>query len=465
MSKTLAQMSISELSPMLRDQEVSPVEITESIFNRIKAFDKEINSYVEVNEEKAIESAKRAEREISNGEYKGALHGIPMALKDILHFKGETSALGSKIHKDFIAEDDAAVVSKLKEAGVVFTGKLNMHEYAWGGTTNNPHFGPTRNPWNLSKIPGGSSGGSGAAVAADLTIASLGTDTGGSIRMPAAACGIVGLKPTHGRVSKSGCFPLSWSLDHIGPMTKTVEDAAILLEYIAGYDKNDPTTVSIPVDRYSSYLTGDIKGKVIGIEEDYFFHNVGESIELLVRKAIDQMEAMGAKVEIVKIPTLKYAQFAEMMTCYAEGGTIHSRNIRERPEDFGEDTRIDIKLAQAISSTDYLQAQQVRNMMKREFAEIFEQVDVLVAPMLPIMPPDIGDTSANTLGLYSCPANLTGLPAISLPCGMSEGLPVGMQIIGPAFEERKVLNFAYAFEKTNPLNGMKPFQFELNRSL
>ena len=466
MSKELAQLSISELAPMLREREVSPVELTQSVINRVKALDKEINSYVEYNEEKAVESAKKAEREIINGEYKGALHGIPMALKDILHIKGEKSAFGSKIHKDFISNEDATVVSKLKSTGVVFTGKLNMHEYAWGGTTNNPHFGPTRNPWNLEKIPGGSSGGSGAAVAADLTIASLGTDTGGSIRMPAAACGIVGLKPTHGRVSKSGCFPLSWSLDHIGPMTKTVEDAAILLEYISGYDANDPTTVSVPVDQYTSYLTGDIKGKVIGIEEDYFFHNVDEKIELFVRKAIDQMEAMGAKVEIVKIPSLKYAQFAEMMTCYAEGGTIHAKNIRERPEDFGEDIRLDVKLAQAISSTDYLQAQQVRNMMKREFAKVFEKVDVLLAPMLPILPPDIGDLSANNLGVFSCPANLTGLPAISLPCGMSEGLPVGLQIIGPAFEEGKVLNFAYAYEKTNPLKGMKqPFLMELNKSL
>jgi aspartyl-tRNA(Asn)/glutamyl-tRNA(Gln) amidotransferase subunit A len=466
MSRQLAQMSISELAPLLRGREVSPVELTNSVFNRIKAFNKEINAYVEINEAQALESAKKAEEEMITGEYKGALHGIPLALKDILHFKGENVAFGSKIHKDFIANEDATVVSKLKAAGVVFTGKLNMHEYAWGGTTNNPHFGPTRNPWNLERIPGGSSGGSGAAVAADLTIASLGTDTGGSIRMPAAACGIVGLKPTHGRVSKSGCFPLSWSLDHIGPMTKTVEDAAILLEYIAGYDVNDPTTENLSVDKYTSYLNGDIKGKIIGIEEDYFFHNVDEKIELLVRKAIDQLEAMGAKVEIVKIPSLKYAQYAAMMTCYGEGGTIHSRNIRERPEDYGEDVRLEMKLAQAISSTDYLQAQQVRNRLKREFAKVFEKVDVLVAPMLPILPPNIGDQTANKLGIFSSPANLTGLPAISIPCGFSEGLPVGMQIIGPAFEEGKVLNFAYAFEKTNPLKGKKPLmQMEVKNSI
>ena len=466
MRKQLAEMSISELAPMLRDREVSPVEVSNSVFTRVKAFEKEINAYVEINEEKALEAAKKAEQEIFRGEYKGPLHGIPMALKDILHIKGETVSFGSKIHKYFIADQDATVVSKLKSAGVVLNGKLNMHEYAWGGTTNNPHFGPTRNPWNLEKIPGGSSGGSGAAVAADLTIASLGTDTGGSIRMPAAACGIVGLKPTHGRVSKSGCFPLSWSLDHIGPMTKTVEDAAILLEYMAGYDVNDPTCESIPVDSYTSYLTGDIKGKVIGIEQDYFFNNVDERIELLVRKAIDQMEAMGAKVEIVKIPSLKYAPYAEMMTCYGEGGTIHSKNIRERPEDYGEDVRIEMKLAQAISSTDYLQAQQVRNWMKSEFSKVFEKVDVLMAPMLPILPPNIGDQPAVNLGLFSCPANLTGLPAISIPCGFSEGLPVGLQIIGPAFEEGRVLNFAYAFEKTNPLKGKKPpFQMKVQKTI
>jgi aspartyl-tRNA(Asn)/glutamyl-tRNA(Gln) amidotransferase subunit A len=461
MTEQFAQKTIAELAPLLKTHQVSPVEITNSLFNRINEF-KEINAYVEVMEKEAIQSAKKAEKEILSGQYKGALHGIPLALKDIFHFKNEKVSFGSKIHKNFIAADDATVVSKLKEAGAIFTGKLNMHEYAFGGTTNNPHFGPTRNPWNLEKIPGGSSGGSGAAVAADLTIASLGTDTGGSIRMPAAACGIVGLKPTHGRVSKYGCFPLSWSLDHIGPMTKTVEDAAIFLEYIAGYDEKDLTTLHHPIEPYSTFLTQDIKGKVIGIEEDYFFHDVDENVEKLVREAIGKLEELGAKVEIVHLPHLKYSEYVELITCYSEAGTIHSNNIRERANDFGEDVRLDVMLAQCIGVTDYLQAQQARHLMKKDFMNVFKKVDVLAAPMLPILPPKIGEVPVKNLGVFSSPANLTGLPAISIPCGITEGLPVGLQLIGSAFKEAEILNMAYAFEKTNPLQGKKP---ALNRDL
>ncbi len=456
MSDQLAKKTISELAPLLKKREVSPVEVTESVFNRVEMYNDVVNAYIEINKNAAFESAKQAEKEIIDGHYRGAMHGIPLALKDILWFKDETVTFGSKIHQNFIAEDDATVVSKLKEAGVIFTGKLNMHEYAWGGTTNNPHYGPCRNPWNLERIPGGSSGGSGAAVAADMSIASLGTDTGGSIRMPAAACGIVGLKPTHGRVSKYGCFPLSWSLDHIGPMTKTVEDAAVFLEYIAGDDKKDPTTVNVPVKKYSTYLTGDIKGKVIGIEEDYYFHQVDPSIERIVKEGIKALESIGARVEIVKIPSLKYTKFAASMTVFGEGGTIHQRNIKKRSDDYGKDVQEYIKLSHAASAVDYLQAQQMRRMIANDFSKIFEKVDVLIAPTLPILPPTIGDEAAMELGRFSSPANLTGLPAISVPCGFSEGLPVGMQIIGPAFKEEEVLNFAYAFESMNSLLGLRP---------
>jgi aspartyl-tRNA(Asn)/glutamyl-tRNA(Gln) amidotransferase subunit A len=472
MSEILAKKTISDLAPLLQKREISPVEVTKSVMDRVKKLNDSINAYIDINkEEQVINSAKQAEKEILKGDYRGALHGIPLALKDILYFKGEKVTMGSKIHQNFIPDFDATVVAKLKEAGTLFTGKLNMHEYAYGGTTNNPHFGPCRNPWNLDRIPGGSSGGSGAAVAADMTIASLGTDTAGSIRIPASTCGIVGLKPTHGLVSKYGCFPLSWSLDHIGPMTKTVGDAAILLQAITGYDENDATSVKATSANYIKSLTGDIKGKVIGIEEDFFFRMIDKEVDSLVRKGIRKLEELGAKIELVKIPSLQYSEFAEYMTFMAESALIHRNNLLERPEDFGEDVRKSLLMANIPMANDYLQAQQIRRRLSKEFSLMFEQVDVLIAPTLPVIASVIGEESVvingqecsltDTLIRLTSPANLVGIPSISIPAGFSKGLPVGMQIMGPAFSEELILNFAYAFEQTNPLKGLKPFIGEL----
>ncbi len=471
MSEQLAIKTIAQLAPLIQQREISPVEITQSVLERTKKYDPKINAFIEICEEQALTFAYKAEKEIMDGIYRGILHGIPLALKDILYFKNERVTMGSKIHKEYTPSYDATVVSKLKEAGVVFTGKLNMHEYAAGVTTNNPHFGPCRNPWDLERIPGGSSGGSGAAVAADMTIASLGTDTGGSIRMPSAVCGIVGLKPTHGRVSKYGCFPLSWTLDHIGPMTKTVEDAAILLREIAGFDANDPTTVNVPIVDYSSFLTGNIKGKVIGIEEDYFFNEVDLNVKKLVNEGIKQLESLGAKVEIVKIPSLKYVLYSEFITSLSESSKIHQENLRIRPKDFGTDVEMFLKVGFIPSAVDYLQAQQIRRKLMKEFEEVFRKVDVLITPSTPVVAPKIGDETVviggqvrsllDSIMKYTIPGNVTGLPSISVPCGFSSGLPVGMQIIGPAFKEETILNFAYAFEQNNNFQGKKPNLGEL----
>lgn len=334
---------------------------------------------------------------------------------------------------------------------------MSLHEYAWGITNNNPHYGPVRNPWNLDKIPGGSSGGSGAALAADATVASLGTDTAGSIRIPSSACGTVGLKQTYGRVSKHGVYPLAWTLDHVGPMTKTVKDAAGLLQIIAGFDKNDPTTVNVPVDNYMEQITGDVKDLVIGVNEDYFFNRVDSGIEKLVRDGIQKLVDQGAKVQEVKIPALQYAEWAELITSLSEASTIHHSDLQTRPQDFGNDIRMLFELGELPSAVDYLQAQQVRRQLKQDFQKAFEQVDVLMAPTLPVLPNDIGDDFADLNGekvdlidniiRFMGPENLTGLPALSVPCGFSKGLPVGMQIIGPAFKEGRILNAGYAFEK------------------
>lgn len=466
MSNELATKTIEELAPMLRDKKISPVELTKAVLDRTDAYDKKINAFISHSKGAAIEKAKKAENEIMNGEYRGRLHGIPMALKDILYFQNETVTFGSKIHQNFVPDFDATVVSELKEAGVIFTGKLNMHEYAWGATTTNPHFGACRNPWNLNRIPGGSSGGSGAAVASDLTIASLGTDTGGSIRLPAAMCGIVGLKPTHGRISKYGCFPLAWSLDHIGPMTKSVYDSALLLEVLARYDAKDPTSIDTPTINYTEILSTDLSDTVIGINEEYFFANVDKQVEDPVRRSVQRLEQLGAKIETVKIPFLEYAEFAELVTIATEASTIHHDNLISRPEDFGDDVRFLLEFGELISAVDYIQAQQIRHQLNIEFAKVFEKVDVLISPTLPFIPQEIGENTVNINGKklsfldqvirFTGPGNITGLPALSIPCGLSNGIPIGMQIMGPAFKEESVLNVAYAHEQSNPLKGRKP---------
>ncbi|SDI57827.1 aspartyl-tRNA(Asn)/glutamyl-tRNA(Gln) amidotransferase subunit A [Aneurinibacillus migulanus] len=466
LSKELVTKSVEELAPLLREREISPVELTQEILEHAESHNERINAYITITRKQAEEAALQAEKEIADGNYRGMYHGIPMGIKDNLYFKNEVTTMASKIHGDFVSDFDATVVSKLREAGVIFTGKLNMHEYAWGITNNNPHFGACRNPWDTEKIPGGSSGGSGAAVAADMSVASLGTDTAGSIRIPSSACGIVGLKPTHGRVSKYGCFPLAWSLDHIGPMTKTVKDAAGLLEVIAGYDKNDPTSVNVPIGSYTEQLTGNVKDLVIGINEEYFFNHVDADIEKLVRQGIQRLVDQGAKVEEVSIPSLRYAEYAEMITILAEAAAIHHRNLLARPEDFGKDIRLLFELGEIPSAVDYLQSQQIRRQLKQDFQKAFEKVNVLITPTLPILPPKIGEEYADLNGekvdlidhiiRFTGPGNLTGLPALTVPCGFKEGMPVGLQIIGPAFKEGTILNVGYAVEKTNPLKGKKP---------
>ncbi|MCC3358210.1 amidase [Bacillus sp. REN16] len=466
MSRELVSKSVEELAPLLENRDVSSVELTKAVLDHAEAVNEEINAYVSFTRKQAVEAAEKADMEIASGNYRGMYHGIPMAVKDNLYFKDEVTTMSSKIHGEFVSSYDATIIAKMKEAGIVFTGKLNMHEYAWGITNNSPHFGPVKNPWNLNKIPGGSSGGSGAAVAADMTVATLGTDTAGSIRIPSSACGIVGLKPTHGRVSKYGCFPLAWTLDHIGPMTKTVKDAAGLLEVIAGYDTNDPTTINVPVGNYTEQLTGDMKDVVIGINEEYFFKNVDSDVERLVRQGIQSLVEQGAKVEEVKIPALKYAEYVELVTSLSEASAIHHRDLLTRPDDFGDDIRMLFELGELFTAVDYLQAQQLRRQLKLEFQKAFSKVDVLIAPTLPIVGPDIGDDFADLNGekvdlieniiRFTGPSNLTGLPALTVPCGFKNDLPVGLQIIGPAFNEGRVLNVGYAIEKTNPLRGRKP---------
>ncbi|MDF9839776.1 MULTISPECIES: amidase [unclassified Paenibacillus] len=464
MHQNLAANLIEELAPLIADKQISPVEVTASVLELAEKYNPVINAYIRIDADGAMAAASRAEAEIAAGNYKGALHGIPMALKDIFHLKGAVATMGSKIHGNFISDYDAAVVAKLKEAGVVMTGTLNMTEYAWGGRTNNAHYGQGRNPWDPSRIPGGSSGGSGAAVAADISVASIGTDTAGSIRIPSSACGIVGLKPTHGRVSKYGCFPLSWSLDHVGPMTKSVTDAAFILQAIAGYDPNDPTTLNVPVPVYTDYLSESLKGMVIGIDEDYYFKDVDPGVESAVLNAISVLEKLGAVIKKVSVPYIHQAMYAEYTTAMGESSAIHHNHLKSRPMDFGYTVRRNLAMGELLSASDYLMGQQLRRKITEGFSEVFKSVDILVSPTLPIVAPLVEEEVSHINGAHvedelirlTCPSNLAGLPSLTVPCGFSKGLPVGLQFIGSPFSEGKLLNAGYAFERTNLLRFQKP---------
>lgn len=465
MAKELLSRTTTEVAELIEKKEVSPVELTRSLLEHAHELNGEVNAYISFRDEQALAEARVAEEEIAGGTYRGPLHGIPMALKDNLYVADEVTTMASKIHGNFVSSEDASVVRKLREAGIVLTGKLNMHEYAWGIDNNSPHFGAVHNPWNTAKVPGGSSGGSGAAVAADMSFTTLGTDTAGSIRIPSAACGLVGLKPTHGRVAKFGCYPLAWSLDHIGPMSKSVADAAVTLQAIAGHDHRDPTSVDVPVPDFSANLGGDPRGLVIGVEEDYFFRNVDSPIEAAVRKQIEDLVGQGATLKTVKIPSLAYSEWTEYATSLSEASAIHHRDLQERPEDFGDDIRFLFELGELFSSVDYLQAQQVRRQIKQEFNAALQQVDVIITPTLPVMAPDIGSPTALLNGdpvdlvdnfiRFTGPSNLTGLPALTVPVGLDDGLPIGLQIIGRSFDEAGVLKVGSLIEANNPMEGRR----------
>lgn len=461
-SNNLATKTIEELAILIHAKKISPVDVTTDVFQQINTYNQSINAYIARYEEQALIDAKRSEEEIFKGNYRGNLHGIPMGIKDNLYFENQITTMGSKIHANFKPRYDATVIKRLKKAGVIFTGKLNMHEYALGGTTNNLHFGPTRNPWNVEKIPGGSSGGSGAAIAADMTIASLGSDTSGSIAIPASACGIVGLKPTYGRVSKYGCFPEAWSLDHVGPMSKTVYDAALLLAEIEGFDAKDPASIDVPLVSYNNFKNASIKGMVVGIEENYFLDKVDPAIKDIVLKTVDKLKNMGALIEIVKIPTLDAVEFAVDVTDLSELATVHYKTFKERPEDYGADVKHVIESGLKQTAVDYIEAQRIRKYLKKDFKEVFKKVDVLISPALPSLPPTIGEKAMTEEGhranysRFPGPANLTGLPSLTLPGGLSGGMPVGIQLIGPAFQEEKILKIGQAIENMLPLAGNKP---------
>ena len=453
-SSNLYHLTIGQASELLRTQQLSPVELVRAFLDRIKATDDQLHSYLLVLEDQALADARVAEAEIQRGEYKGPMHGIPFALKDLYDTAGVRTTSGSRVDIDRIPTEDATTTARLKAAGGILLGKLAMHEFALGGPDFTTPFEPARNPWNTAHVTGGSSSGSGSAVAAGQCMGALGSCTGGSIRGPASLCGIVGLKATYGRVSRAGVVTLSWSQDHCGPMTWTVEDTAYMLQAIAGYDSKDPTTSRSPVPDYSLSLREDIRGVKIGVPRHFFFSNepgVNQEAVSIVDRQLGVLEELGAELVEVTIPSLEYVRPANVVIMLTEAYAYHEPNLKSRPQEFGEMVRARFRIGGMLSASDYVQAQRTRKLVKREVAQTLEHVDLLVSPTMtqPAAAFEGYDSTSTVRGpSFTAPYNLTGLPAISVPCGFTEaGLPVGMQLAGKPFDEPGVIRAAYTYEQ------------------
>jgi aspartyl-tRNA(Asn)/glutamyl-tRNA(Gln) amidotransferase subunit A len=462
----VCDLAVAAVARLLRDRQLSPVELTDAYLERIERLDPSLNSYIRVMPEQARAAARQAEQEIGEGRWRGPLHGVPLGIKDLLDVAGVPTTMGSSILRDNVPDADATVVSRLKDAGAVILGKHNLHEFAFGITSENPHFGAVHNPWSLDRVPGGSSGGTAAAVAAGLCAAGLGSDTGASIRAPASFCGVVGLKPTYGRVSRAGALPLAWSLDHVGPLARSAADCAILLQAIAGYDPRDHASAALPVPDFSADLEQGVAGLRVGVPREYFFEVVEPDVERLVREAIDTLERLGARIEDVSLPRVRHAQVAGNVIMSSEAAAWHQAWLRERPHDYGSDVLRRIRGGLLVHATEYLHSQQMRTLIQRDFAQALERVDVVVSPTVPLVAPPIGRTfepggplnvpPRAVANRTTVPCNLTGMPAISVPCGFSQGLPVGLQIMGAAFGEPLVLRVAAAYETATEWRQRRP---------
>jgi aspartyl-tRNA(Asn)/glutamyl-tRNA(Gln) amidotransferase subunit A len=454
---------IAELAPRIAAGEVSPVALTEAALARIETRDPALNAFMTVTAERARAAARSAESEIAQGRVRGPLHGVPLAIKDLFATKGVRTTGGSKLLADWMPDHDAAAVERLMAAGAVLLGKTGMHELAYGTTSNNAHYGPVRNPWNPACHPGGSSGGSAAAVAAGLAYGALGSDTGASIRQPAACCGIVGLKPTFGRISKFGALPLSWSMDHMGPMTRSVADAALLLQVLAGPDPRDPNCAERPVPDYSAGLDAGVEGKRVALARGFFFADCDPEVAAAVEAAARTLEGLGARIEEIALPELDSAYLVGGITIACEATAYHAKNLRERPEAFSEELRGSLELGALYSAVDYLQAQRVRRQISEAIRGAMAPFDAVLSPTSPVPATPIDDSPPGHNALRhrnTIPFNLTGLPAISLPCGSTgAGLPIGLQIAGPPFAEAGILAVARAYEAASAWHGRRPPEF------
>ncbi len=469
----LDELTINTASEMLLGGKITSIELTEAYLDFIESKDKEINAFVTVDRDGAIKQACEADKRIASGKRLGKLDGVPIAIKDNMSQEGVRTTASSKILENYIAPYDATVVSKLKVAGAVILGKTNMDEFAMGSSTETSYFGVTKNPWDLERVPGGSSGGSAAAVAADMCVASLGSDTGGSIRQPAAFCGVVGFKPTYGAVSRYGLLAMASSLDQIGPFAKNVEDAEILFEAIVGHDKMDSTSCDFKYEKLEAKK--DLKGIKIGIPKEFFESGLEDNVRKSVENAIGEMKKAGAVISEVSLPHTPYALATYYVIMPAEvssnlgrfdgiryGLSVQGKDLldgylKTRAEGFGSEVKRRIMLGTYVLSAGYYdayykKAQKVRTLVKKDYDEVFKKVDVLVTPVTPTLPFKIGEKASDPLAMYlsdvmTVPINIAGVPALVMPCGIVDKLPVGLQIIGKPFEENKIFQIAGVCEK------------------
>jgi aspartyl-tRNA(Asn)/glutamyl-tRNA(Gln) amidotransferase subunit A len=464
-------LSIYEALKEIQDGTLSPHALTEACFRQIERLNPKLNVFITVcndvnaslglDPERAQGVAAEERRLLDQRRIAMTLKNIPFAIKDLFETKGIRTTAGSLFFKDYIPSEDAAAIQKLKAAGAVILGKTNTHEIALGVTTNNPHFGATRNPWDTTRIPGGSSGGSAAAVATGMSLAALGTDTGGSIRIPASLCGVVGLKPTYGRVSLRGVIPLSWNLDHAGPITRTVKDAALVLQLIAGYDPQDPASIQMLLGDYLNHLEDKIKGKKIALAVGAYVEESDAEVMAAVNETAKVFTTLGAKIEKVEMDFLREAALANGLMTQADGAAYHRKRLTEHPGWFGADVRQRLETGRAFTSTEYALARRAQMEMKNRFIQFFERYDFLLLPSTPITAPWIEGTDAieqaRRLTRFTAPFNLTGLPAISVPCGYSkQGLPIGLQIAAKAWNEGGVLRAAHAYERETNWGTRRP---------
>jgi len=463
----LEELTIAETSRRIRKKEVSPVELTRLYLERIEALNPSLNAYLTLMNDQAMDVARRAEREIRLGKYRGRLHGIPFSIKDNLAIKGVRTTAGSKILSEWVPDFDATVVKRLTESGAVILGKTQMHEWARGSHGINPFYGTTHNPWDLKRIPGGSSGGSAVAVASSLCMASIGTDSAGSVRNPSSLCGVVGLKPTYGRVSTYGGVPGTGghSTNHFGVLTKTVEDCALVLEAIAGYDPKDGLSAEAPVPRYSRAVGKGIRGMKVGLLRGYFDEAVEDEVRSALDEAVKTFQSLKMKVTEISIPHLDLVPAVQMASSRSESTTDHEVYLRTRPRDYSSGLLYSNIAGLLIPAQVFIQAQRVRRLICQEFDQALEKVDVIMAPTVPVPAPTIEectkgylerdgrripllDKRGNYLMLSTIPFNVTGLPSMSVPCGFSAlGLPIGMQIVGGLFREETVIQVAHAYER------------------
>jgi aspartyl-tRNA(Asn)/glutamyl-tRNA(Gln) amidotransferase subunit A len=458
----LTDLSLRDVAAKIKAKDVSPVEVTQACLDRAAATEPKLSAFSCLLADSALAEAKAAEAEIAAGNWRGELHGVPVGIKELYDVKGVPTTSSSEVRANWTATSDCASVAQLRDAGTVILGKTHTHEFAYGIVTPK-----SRNPWGEDHSPGGSSGGSGASVAAGSTYMSMGSDTGGSIRIPAAVCGVVGLKPTFGRCSRAGVTSLSWSLDHVGPLTRTVGDAAVCLNALAGYDPRDPGSIDIPTQDYTSALGGDVKGLRIGVPTNYYFDAIDPEVEAVVRAAIDKLASEGAIISEVKIPYAAQVMAVEFAICLPEASEYHRQMLRANPDLYEDDVRTFLEAGEMVPATKYLQALRVRQLMQREWAKMYERIDVLIAPSVPATAAPTG-IEAMTLGgvemplsaVYvglSAPANITGMPALAVPCGFSSGnLPISFQAIARPFDEATVLRVGDAYQRMTDWGQRKP---------